>query len=205
MLHVVPVEADLQDTVEQASRDGLKADKFSIVEAAKKWAMAQLGTQWHGPDIGAHKMVKMLALTLGDARFGSDLLASPPKPPPPKIAKVHLPGERWAEVVIAAIKEGKATKAEVQRLLMSLPDETAPGAKGPRWEEIEAVALIYKEQGHKYDDQDAFVRYCLGPKGMAISVQTFRRWMKQYEIATGASIRPGRGSRKRKPQSKRTT
>lgn len=125
-----------------------------------------------------------------------------PEPPAAEIAEVHLPSERWAEVLTVAIREGKATKAEVQRLLMSMPDQPAPGIKPPLWEEIEVVALLYKEHGHRYDNQECFVRYCLAPKGMAMAVQTFQRWLKQYETATGEQIRPGRGSRKRKVPSR---
>lgn len=123
-----------------------------------------------------------------------------PEPPAAEIAEVHLPGERWAEVITGAIRGGKVTKAAMIKLIMSMPDEekSAPGLKPPQWEEIEAVALLYKEHGHKYDDQERFVRYYLEPKGMALSVQTFRRWIKRYESVTGERISPGRGSRKRK-------
>ena len=56
-----------------------------------------------------------------------------------------------------------------------------------RWAEIEKFANLYKEIGHKFDNQEAFARK------YDISLSTLVRMLKEYERTTGEKIRPGRG------------
>lgn len=130
------------------------------------------------------------------ASIGRPVYLPEPEPPAEQIEVVHLPGNDWREVITRAITEGEATPAQLIQLALQY-NYKAPGLTPPQWAEIEAVALAYKEHGHKYDSQEAFIGYLIR-KGFPLGLATFKRWVNLYETLTGECIRPGRGSRKRK-------
>lgn len=119
-----------------------------------------------------------------------------PEPAAEPLDVVQISESDWREVITLAITEGKATPAQLIQLALQY-NYKAPGLTPPQWAEIEAVALAYKEHGHRYDSQEAFIGYLIR-KGFSLSLATFKRWVNLYETLTGECIRPGRGSRKRR-------
>lgn len=99
----------------------------------------------------------------------------------------------WREALTVALKEGKASPKEVIDWLHGM---NRPGQKPPKREDIEVVAALYKQHGHRYDSYEAFVVF-LDRKGIAISVGTLKRWLKMAEAATGEQYRQGRKGRRK--------
>lgn len=99
----------------------------------------------------------------------------------------------WREALTVALKEGRASPKDVIDWLHGM---NRPGQKPPKREDIEVVAALYKQHGHRYDSYEAFVVF-LDRKGIAISVGTLKRWLKMAEAATGEQLRPGRKGRRK--------
>lgn len=99
----------------------------------------------------------------------------------------------WREALTVALKEGIASPKDVIDWLHGM---NRPGQKPPKREEIEVVAALYKQHGHRYDSYEAFVVF-LDRKGIAISVGTLKRWLKMAEAATGEQYRQGRKGRRK--------
>lgn len=136
----------------------------------------------------------------GDAWRAPAVLAPEPahrpvqQPPaqPVIVEVVQVASSDWQEVLAAALREGKASPKQVIRLVQHLPEQ-----KATEWAVIETVVAIYKERGHRYENQAGFVMH-LASKGISISVPTFQRWLRKWEMSTGERVRPGRGSRKQR-------
>lgn len=101
----------------------------------------------------------------------------------------------WREALEAALKEGRVSTQEVIKLVQRQPEQKP--AEPEKWAMIETVVAIYKERGHRYENQASFLVH-LASKGIAISVPTFQRWLKEWEKTTGERVRPGRGCRKQR-------
>lgn len=99
----------------------------------------------------------------------------------------------WREALTVALKEGIASPKDVIDWLHGM---NRPGQKPPKREDIEVVAALYKQHGHRYDSYEAFVVF-LDRKGIAISVGTLKRWLKMAEAATGEQYRQGRKGRRK--------
>ena len=113
----------------------------------------------------------------------------------PEPEPVQAPVQVTLESIELELRQGRLPLAALEELLQrykcGMPEPIPP--------DIRFVALAYKEHGHRYDSQETFVTgYLQRKKDFPISVQTFKRWISQYESATGERIRPGRGSRKRR-------
>lgn len=104
------------------------------------------------------------------------------------------------ESIDLALEQGGLSPAELEKLLQRYQRETTERLSP----EIMFVALAYKEHGHKYDSQETFIAGYLVPKSFPISLATLKRWLVQYEAATGEHIGPGRGRRKRKLPKRRS-
>jgi len=117
-----------------------------------------------------------------------------PAPAQPVIVEVvQVASTDWREALAAALQEGKASPQEVIAWLRGM---SRPGQKPPDWAEIEAVAALYKQHGHRYSGYETFVGY-LARKGIAISVGTLKRRLALYETATGERLRPGKRGRRK--------
>ena len=126
------------------------------------------------------------------------LLRLRPEPPAEMVQVVHLAPGDWQEALTHALTTGQASPRDVGEFLYSLSaQQRQAGPVPPAWEDIEAVAMMYRDNGHRYKNQGRFVEY-LASKGMAIGLSTFKEWIKLYEQNTGVKVRPGQGSRKRK-------
>ena len=165
--------------------------------------------------VAALAFVQPGLLAGGDAWIEQGLLAPEPArrhvlplPAQPVIVEVvQVASTDWRETLAAALQEGKASPQEVikaalqegkaspKQVIAWLHGMSRPGQKPPDWPEVEAVALMYKRQGHKYKSYGAFVVY-LENKSISISVATLKRWLERYEAATGERLRPGKGRRK---------
>lgn len=115
-----------------------------------------------------------------------------PPAQPVIVEVVQVASTDWREALAAALQDGKASPQEVIAWLRGM---SRPGQKPPDWVEVEAVAVMYKQHGHRYKDYETFVSY-LALKGIAISVGTLKRRLALYEAATGERLRPGKGRRK---------
>jgi len=100
-------------------------------------------------------------------------------------------GGQWAEALTEALTTGETTIKEVYALLRTLA-RSKPGQRPPEWHEVEAVALAYRERGHKYRTQTAFA------KTVGCSLATLHRYLDVYEATTGQRLRPGQGRAKRR-------
>ena len=115
-----------------------------------------------------------------------------------RVQVVSLPAGDWQEALTHALTSGQASPADVGEFLYSLSvQQRQAGPVPPAWADIAAVAVMYRDNGHRYKNQGRFVEY-LASKGMAIGLSTFKEWIKLYEQNTGVKVRPGQGSRKRK-------
>lgn len=114
-----------------------------------------------------------------------------PEPKPTALEPVQLAGQ-WSEVLAHALTAGIASPKEMIEFVLALAQQHAPGVKQPTWAEVQAVALAYKERGHRFTDQAAFAR------SIGYSRATVQRCLKLYEVATGEQVRPGRGRGRRK-------
>lgn len=113
-----------------------------------------------------------------------------------RLEAVRVQPADWQAVLTMAIKDGHASPKEVAAWLHGIAQQHGPGQKPADWAEIEMVAALYRERGHRYENQEAFVAF-LARKGIAISVPTLQRRLAEYERVTGERVRPGRGSRRR--------
>lgn len=113
-----------------------------------------------------------------------------------RLEAVRVQPADWRAVLTMAIKGGHASPKEVAAWLHDIAQQHGPGQKPAEWAEIETVAALYRERGHRYENQEAFVAF-LARKGIAISVPTLQRRLAEYERVTGERVRPGRGSRRR--------
>ena len=121
-----------------------------------------------------------------------------PEPEAERVQVVSLPAGDWQEALTHALTSGQASPADVGEFLYSLSvQQRQAGPVPPAWADIAAVAVMYRDNGHRYKNQGRFVEY-LASKGMAIGLSTFKEWIKLYEQNTGVKVRPGQGSRKRK-------
>ncbi len=114
-----------------------------------------------------------------------------PEPPAEQIEVVEIPSRDWREVITTMHYEGRLSPAELIDFALQLSGK-APGRKLPSWQEIEAIALAYRERGHKFDNQAAFAQ------SLYISREALQSYLRIYETKTGERLRPGRGRSKLK-------
>ena len=161
------------------------------------FALAQSALRNSGFSMGA---LDDLNISLG--RLHEQRQAPParrqPEPPVERVQVVHLAPGDWQEALTHALTSGQASPRDVGEFLYSLSvQQRQAGPVPPAWADIEAVAVMYRDNGHRYKNQGRFVDY-LASKGMAIGLSTFKEWIRLYEENTGVKLRPGQGSRKRK-------
>ena len=128
-----------------------------------------------------------------------------PEPPAERVQVVHLAPGDWRDALNHAIESGQASRRELAEYLHSLSADVRGAGQPPSdWAQIEAVAVLYRDKGHMYGNQEDFVRWLRSSSaGRAMGLSqlsraTFHRWIKQYEQITEEIVRPGKGSRKRR-------